>query len=61
MSEPLAMRQSRLRKTALAGIALAERLTLYFPPANRIDPLLDCDLEIRLMADKLLAGAKGLK
>lgn len=56
-----AKRKSKVRKVALSGVALAERLTRYFPPADKIETFLDCDIEIRRMADDLLADAKGLK
>lgn len=41
------------------GVALAKRLTTYFPPVNEIEPLLDCDIEIRKMAEHLLARAQS--
>jgi hypothetical protein len=42
--------------TALArlGVILAKRITTYFPPVDQIDKILDCDIEIRKMADAVL-------
>jgi hypothetical protein len=44
----------KLHRLSRMGIALAKRLTTYFPALETIDPILDCDIEIRRMADDLL-------
>lgn len=57
VSLPTTTRQKQ-QEIASLGILLAERLTRYFSPADEIDEYLECDVEIRRMADHLLARTK---